>query len=775
MNFHSGLFATVVLLASFRAQSEISAATALPGMHSIVQDSQATAVILLADSAAPDEILAANELQKYAQSISGARLVIEKSSAADLPGHSDKAKAKKLLPILVGDFALTAANRKAIEARGNDPSSFLLKVEGNAITIAGLSPAGTLIGTYEFLEQLGVRWFMPGEIGTVIPSRKTLQVAWQETIQVPSFGGRWHGGLKFPEWARHVRMGGPSFPSAHGIKGTGKGDFAAHPDLFALVDGERRPRQLHISSPEVIARAVEATKKYFRENPGQPWIGMGPNDGSGFCECASCRALDAGDWDPLTNEPSMTDRYIWFFNQILEGIEDEFPDKKIGFYCYHSYMRPPLKTTPNPRIVPAFAPLTLCRVHGMNNPICPERSYYAKLMEQWGQILPEVYERGYWFNAADPGFPFSEIHKMRDEIPAAHKLGIKGWRVETINHWGSETPSLYIAAKLMWNHEADVDALLQDFYEKFFGPAQKPMAQYFTLMDATLRDSDYHTGSSFDTPLFYPSALRKRARQKLNEAGKLAGEGIYARRVKVFRSTFDYLETFIEMLEDRNAFNFTSAYAKLQKLDAQQEALIAFEPPLIHRSESVTYLKRFFRQPVEQGYARSTGGNEIAARFHDEWLALQDPQKIGEDIGLWKSEVRGGNWVTLKTSTLSWGDQGWRTYKGEAWYRQSVEVPARFAGKRIFLWFGGVDEKAKVWVNGQLLGISHGASFLPFEFDATPAILPGTRNVVTVRLINQRVDELGTGGITAPVMLYAPAAGKDAVLDNVRDMAPIFP
>jgi beta-galactosidase len=116
-----------------------------------------------------------------------------------------------------------------------------------------------------------------------------------------------------------------------------------------------------------------------------------------------------------------------------------------------------------------------------------------------------------------------------------------------------------------------------------------------------------------------------------------------------------------------------------------------------------------------------------------------------------------------------------RTYKGEAWYRQEVEIPEKFKGKRIFLWFGGVDEKAKVWLNGKEIGISHGGAFLPFELDATPAVLPGVRNVVTVRLINHKVDELGTGGITAPVMFYAPAAGENAKLENVRNLQPTFP
>jgi hypothetical protein len=76
-------------------------------------------------------------------------------------------------------------------------------------------------------------------------------------------------------------------------------------------------------------------------------------------------------------------------------------------------------------------------------------------------------------------------------------------------------------------------------------------------------------------------------------------------------------------------------------------------------------------------------------------------------------------------------------------------------------------------VNGKEVGISHGASFLPFEFDATAAVKPGAKNVVVVRLLNEVVDELGTGGITAPVMLYLPAA--DAKPDNIRKLSPTFP
>lgn len=736
--------------------------TALAQPLTLVESSQVRSVIILAADAAEEEKLAARELQEYLQKITSAQIKI---SSHTIAGQ---------FPIMLGQAAVTPQLLDAIKAKGDDPASFILKADQSGVRIVGLSPEGTLFGTYELLEQMGVRWFMPGELGTVVPQMKTVSIRAQQTVQVPSFTGRWmNAGRNWAEWGKRMRMGGPYFPGAHGIPGLkAKEDFEKNPEYFALVNGKRQASQVDVSNPEVIKIAVEATKEYFRKNPDALWIGMGPNDGSGFCECKNCQALDGGDWDPFSSERSVTDRYIWFFNQVLDGIKDEFPDKKIGFYSYHSYMKVPVKTKPDPRIVPAFAPIALCRVHGMNNPICPERSYYKTLMKEWGEIMPEVYERGYWFNLADPGFPFSHVHRMRDEIPAAHALGIKGWRVETIDHWGSETPSLYIAAKLKWNHNADVDALLADFYQKFFGPAEKPMAEYFTLMDAALRDSDHHTGSSFDMPHFYPREVRKKARRALNAAARRSN-GVYSERVAIFRSTFDYLDTFISMLENQNRLDFAAAKRDLDRLDEQQKVLTSTVPPLISPRGGPNYLRRFFRQPVEQGFVRMQAASGQIVPFRDEWQFQIDPQKIGEATNLWKPEAIGSNWQSLKTASSSWSNQGLRSYKGEAWYRQEVSIPRNYADKKVFLWFGGVDEKAKVWVNGQEVGISHGASFLPFEFDVTTAIKPGATNVVTVRLLNEVVNELGTGGITAPVMFYLPSA--DAQPDNVRELSPTFP
>ncbi len=90
--------------------------------------------------------------------------------------------------------------------------------------------------------------------------------------------------------------------------------------------------------------------------------------------------------------------------------------------------------------------------------------------------MPEVYDRGYWFNLADPGLPFFMLRRVAAEIP----LGQRSWaspvgELKRPYNWAGAAPSTSSASKLMWDVDTDVDALLNDYYTKFFGPAAKPM------------------------------------------------------------------------------------------------------------------------------------------------------------------------------------------------------------------------------------------------------------------------------------------------------------
>jgi hypothetical protein len=749
----------------------------------LVDNGRAKAVLILADDAQEDEKLASVELREYFGKMSGAKLQLAHGKAPE-----------GLIEIRIGLY-LAPELESIIHQQSRDPSAFVIKVEPKKIILAGLSPEGTLFAAYEFLEQLGCRWFLPGELGTVVPRQKTITVVEGQTVRSPSFSGRHLQNVSsILPWYRRQKLGGACFPSAHGIGLLPQADIKKNPELFALVNGQRTGEQLCVSNPEVLKRAIAYTLDYFQKNPKEPWFGMGPADGSGFCECEHCRKLDAGEWDPFSSEPSVTDRYIWFFNRVIDAVHKKYPGKKIGFYSYHTYQFPPRKVKPSPFICPALAPISLCRIHGMSNPICPDRSLYRDLMADWCKLLPEVYERGYYFNLACPGFPYSKIHAIRDETPVAYQLGIKGWRVECAPAWAAQGPMLYVAARLMWDAHTDIDALLADFYEKFYGSAAGPMGEYWYSLDHAYRNTDCHTGSSFCIPHILNKSWMVRANALLDDAESKAKEPPYAERVRIVRLSYEHLAAFEQMLDARNRFDFAAAHQSLDRLKAITQKMVDYNlnpavitqrqvqnelgdrggislyqksARLLHPSAGVSYLERFWSTCTESGYERTVVRGQLVAGVPEVWDFLIDSTNVGELLHWYGDGRIGGNWQKIHTSSASWGDQGLHYYKGSAWYRGTVAAPETFKGRKIFLWFGGVDEQAKVWMNGTLLGESAelgrnlpgaGSSFSPFEVEVTKVIRFDRPNFIAVKITNRVVDELGTGGITAPVMLWSPKA-----------------
>lgn len=105
-------------------------------------------------------------------------------------------------------------------------------------------------------------------------------------------------------------------------------------------------------------------------------------------------------------------------------------------------------------------------------------------------------------------------------------------------------------------------------------------------------------------------------------------------------------------------------------------------------------------------------------------------------------------------------DGGGDYYRGAAWYRRSLILPANSEGKRVFVEFDGANNVTNAYVNGKHLG-EHRGGYARFRFDATDALRPGGGNVLAVRVDNSRTPELAPqsadftffGGIYRPVRL----------------------
>lgn len=90
-----------------------------------------------------------------------------------------------------------------------------------------------------------------------------------------------------------------------------------------------------------------------------------------------------------------------------------------------------------------------------------------------------------------------------------------------------------------------------------------------------------------------------------------------------------------------------------------------------------------------------------------------------------------GPWLT----TGPYGGMGRLPSAGVAWYRRKLDIPARDAGKSVFLDVDGAMSYASVWLNGHLVG-GWPYGYNSWRLDLTPHLRPGGINQLAIRLDN---------------------------------------
>ncbi|MBX7256747.1 MAG: hypothetical protein K1Y02_10325 [Candidatus Hydrogenedentes bacterium] len=120
------------------------------------------------------------------------------------------------------------------------------------------------------------------------------------------------------------------------------------------------------------------------------------------------------------------------------------------------------------------------------------------------------------------------------------------------------------------------------------------------------------------------------------------------------------------------------------------------------------------------------------------WSFRMDPDNVGEAQKWFGAETSFSDSIQVPGC---WDAQGFggetdkirHQFLGKAWYKRQVDVPADWAGKRVYLRISAVHRYASVWVNGTFLG-EHIGYLSPFEYDITELAAPGASALVAVRV-----------------------------------------
>ncbi|MBR6374465.1 MAG: DUF4838 domain-containing protein, partial [Victivallales bacterium] len=408
------------------------------------------------------------------------------------------------------------------------------ETENDAYSLAELGgDYGLLFGVYEFVERfLGTRWYAPGEFGECIEHKDRIVVKGLPIDQTPLCKGRafwpriWveftpQDSIKFCRKTRGWGMG------------TGVGNhsmldmpnrFPDKPEIFALdADGKTRrmgtlkpnypdPKsgmryvsypQLCLTNPETIDAYCQFVddvyegrpegKLWYSNPPGPKGINVVVNDDFSIlpCHCPNCQALI----QPEKGAQGAKSNLVWdFVDKTAKRLGKKYPDKVIMALAYQDYYLPPdFKVADN--IVVGICVNPYIIFHGAEQ-------YYRRVdqvMKDWSEKCKEI-SLWHYLTPYD-SYPYAMPHIMyrwHHAYPAVKNVFFE--LNDTLLQRSNLTPlpmnrnvrrgsdmgqlhlDLFFGMKGLWGADLNVDEELNRYYRLFYGPAEKPRKEFFTLI-----------------------------------------------------------------------------------------------------------------------------------------------------------------------------------------------------------------------------------------------------------------------------------------------------
>ncbi len=686
---------------------------------------------------------------------------IKKITDAELPVST---KAADGPTIYVGSAAIKAG-LKLDDIDSPTKEGVRIVVEENRILIAGQNEAATIKAVCRFLEHLGCRYLMDTPLGEVFPRTTDLSVKPITITEKPGLlernpkGPTWGGVL----WKSWNGAGGENFGHSHAWgRYIPKGTFEKHPEYFAMgADGKRKEGDWLCTS-NLEARVFFANNVIAAIKSGAKHPSISPPDGRGYCQCEKCKAQD----DPKSLEPSsgtvsITNRYVDFFDDIGRRVMKEQPDSVLSFYCYADYTQPPTIDRKLPPNLCAFiAPIRYCRLHPLGDPMCPSRKQQVEMVDGWGKVASRLGYYNYMYNLADATLPMFKFTPCKEEYPALAKRGLSMMTIEVLSNWYIYGPQIYLSLRLAYDPKADATAIMDDYFEKFYGPAAGPMKAYWMGIDEATKKLECHSGGFYGLASAYSPDFVRACESRLAKAKEAAGaEGSYAERVAMHAAGFQNIVDYLAICEAMAKADYPKAKSVYDAMLKRIEGLIA--KGQANREYGTSYLRRFLSKAIEGGLAATAAPNKVLQVLPDQWRFVRDTQDIGEANEFHAVKFDDTRWPNKATYTATLSGQGIDT-NTVLWYRTSVKAPEKSGP--LTLLFPEVDGSVTVYVNGKAVE-PKAVLAVPAKKKATAeppsvprrapfevAVGPG-ENVIAVRVDNRKITELFLGGILRPVVL----------------------
>lgn len=729
--------------------------------------------ILLPEEPTTQDQKAAADLVKWVREITGAELPIVSESAAFQPTGRE---------ISLGRTQFLKASDVPAANEDLGDEGYGIAVAGETLFLFGGRLRGPIYAVYSLLEEdLGARWYAPD--ATVLPSTPDLSISPVPRTFVPPLKRRdpYYSDVWDAEWFLHNRAqshrialpaqwgGHHSFPGffVHTFNLLMPPDefFDQHPEYYAEIDGSRQPSQLCMTNSEVLRIVTERVLEQLRQHPDSRYVDVSPNDWRLYCDCADCteiREREGGYAGPL----------IHFVNQVADAVAQEFPDVSVTTLAYLGTYEPPKHLRPRDNVQIVLA----SDAHAWEFPFLHvwETEKFNSALEAWSKTGADIMIWDYPHTFPNYMLPWPNVRLVSENLFHFVKHGVQGVLEQATHSTSNGIDRSYmrawVLAKQLWDpSRTDTEALIRDFHLGYFGKAAEPMIAWDQMLHQRWEKAhgewkELHGGNLNPSPevagqfwqsrvLDYGPKFVAEAEKLFDQAEELAADNpVLLHRVQRWRLPLMYVKA--ELGPAGEPLEYLKLLNKFERMAFEEDVRVVKEgtgAPDLHR-------ELHFWRSLAQVPPEGIHWQELSS----EWKFSPDPDEEGISREWHSPGFDDSSWGTVRSDLghRGWESQGYSDYEtGYGWYRQTFDLPAHpdeMPNLRLF--FGGVDEQAEVWINGQL-ALSHTAEttgmskdFLwnrPFMFDPTRWLKPGETNTLAVRVHNA----LHVGGIYRPVRL----------------------
>ena len=741
---------------------------------------------------------AAEEIQRYIEKMSGTKLAIV-SDKEDVKGPK----------ILVGRSRYVGEIKDlptGVTAERNE-EGFVIECKKDTITIIGNDNEpyfGTYYAAVEFLNRLGVRWFMPSDFGEVVPQMKTIVYPEGRVVERPSFRVRmwWCNqskemGEQEALWKLRNKMQ-IKMDAIIGMPGDSwlrqyMPDIAltnSKPELFARnPNGTINPYMPNLTNPEaakmVAEKVIAKVKAEAEKGNNIEFLGFAPDDGLPMDHTPqTLKEWHQGftDWvgrDGIIAEHSISEEWFMFMNRVAEEVAKVYPNLILTSNGYANRALPPENVVLHPNMGIMVAQIWADNLKPFNHPKSWQSQVQFAELKRWTEINKRVFL--YEYNhimlvtllTAVP-----QTKRLLINYPMLKSIGVIGFSNESIQPYMEEgIASRYMRAKLMWHADMEEgEAILNDYYEKWYGPAKEFAQLFWNTIEDCVIETPLLGHEDRILPYVYNDLLLQKLEELCAKEEKAADSEPYKTHVKIDRLTLELMKEYMAVHQNEFDGKYGLAAQHIEKMMSIRAEMGAISP-FLAQPPSKTGIERYyggdfywgmldrlvFYKKVESMISGETGRLLVMATKKVKYCL--DEGGLGKSLRWFASDFDRSQWMEIDTTIPfylqvpgAYTSNG-IPYIGRMWYVFELNVPQIESGQKIRLFAPMVITEAWVWMNDQYVGHREyrEAYVRPQEidFDVTQFIKPGKKNTIAIWVHTGMCRTQVAEGFQGRLFLYA--------------------